>query len=146
VHPVGLGHLALLDPRRVQVVFCLFPYLFWLATEKKAGDRHDPRASIRTASKLLPVFSGKAVGWPKRKCREYSAHHARVMIATACSGNSRGSTAGVQDKTRCSLWMTAVDPGVPPDLVLPGSLQVYVDTFERKRFHGPVNCNRNFRT
>ncbi len=67
----------------------------------------------------------------------------RVMMY-GMSGTVGGS-ALVQDKPADARWLDdRIDPGVPPGWCSPEAFQVYVDTFERSGFHGPVNWYRNF--
>lgn len=51
----------------------------------------------------------------------------------------------VQDKPRDARWLDDhPDPGTPPAWCSQEAFEVYVKTFERSGFHGPLNWYRNF--
>lgn len=131
-------HLALLEPERVKVVGALsVPF----------GGR-PKKPAIGMIRELYQdrfhymLYFQKA-GLAEAEMAEDIPRTMRVMMH-GMSGTAGGSTL-VQDKPADARWLDdRIDPGVPPQWCSPEAFQVYVETFERSGFHGPVNWYRNF--
>jgi len=131
-------HLALLESQRVQVVGALsVPF----------GGR-PKKPAIRMIRELYQdrfhyMLYFQKLGLAEAEMAENIPRTLRVMMY-GMSGTLDGSTL-VQDKPADSRWLDdRIDPGVPSGWCSPEAFQVYVDTFERSGFHGPVNWYRNF--
>ncbi|WOD12450.1 alpha/beta hydrolase [Pseudomonas sp. NyZ704] len=131
-------HLALLEPERVNVVSALsVPF----------GGR-PKKPAIGMIRELYQdrfhyMLYFQKPGLAEAEMAEDIPRTMRVMMH-GMSGTAGGSTL-VQDKPADARWLDdRIDPGVPPQWCSPEAFQVYVETFERSGFHGPVNWYRNF--
>ncbi|PCC97525.1 alpha/beta fold hydrolase [Halopseudomonas pelagia] len=131
-------HLALLEPERVNVVGALsVPF----------GGR-PKKPAIGMIRELYQdrfhyMLYFQKPGLAEAEMAEDIPRTMRVMMH-GMSGTAGGSTL-VQDKPADARWLDdRIDPGVPPQWCSPEAFQVYVETFERSGFHGPVNWYRNF--
>jgi len=131
-------HLALLEPQRVEVVCGMsVPY----------GGR-PKRPAIEVMRELYQdrfhymLYFQKA-GLAEAEMAEDIPRTMRIMMH-GMSGSAGGSTL-VQDKPADARWLDdRTDPGTPPDWCSPEAFEVYVQTFEKSGFHGPINWYRNF--
>lgn len=131
-------HLALLEPQRVQVVGAL-SVPFGGRPKKPAIGMI--RELYQDRFHYMLYFQNP--GLAEAEMAENIPRTLRVMMH-GMSGTVAGSTL-VQDKPADARWLDdRIDPGVPPDWCSPEAFKVYVDTFERSGFHGPVNWYRNF--
>lgn len=131
-------HLAMLEPERVAVVggFSV-PY----------GGR-PKRPAIEVMRELYQDKFHYMLYFqqPDRAEAELAENIPRTMriIMHGMSSTDAGNSL-VQDKPADARWLDdRDDSGEPPAWCPPEAFQVYVDTFERSGFHGPINWYRNF--
>ncbi|MCL5041400.1 MAG: alpha/beta hydrolase [Gammaproteobacteria bacterium] len=131
-------HLALLEPERVSVVGGLsVPY----------GGR-PKRPAIEVMRELYQDKFHYMLYFqqPDRAEAELAENIPRTMriIMHGMSSTDAGNSL-VQDKPADARWLDdRDDSGEAPAWCPPEAFQVYVDTFERSGFHGPINWYRNF--
>ncbi|TVP93537.1 MAG: alpha/beta hydrolase [Pseudomonadaceae bacterium] len=131
-------HLALLEPERVAVVGALsVPY----------GGR-PKRPAIEVMRELYQDKFHYMLYFqqPDRAEAELAENIPRTMrvIMHGMSSTDAGNSL-VQDKPADARWLDdQIDAGEPPAWCPPEAFQVYVDTFARSGFHGPINWYRNF--
>lgn len=131
-------HLALLEPQRVKVV-CGMSVPFGGRPKRPAIDVM--RELYQDRFHYMLYF--QKPGLAEAEMAEDIPRTMRVMMH-GMSGTAGGSTL-VQDKPADARWLDdRADPGVPPAWCPPEAFEVYVQTFERSGFHGPVNWYRNF--
>lgn len=131
-------HLALLEPQRVKAV-CGMSVPF--------GGR-PKRPAIEVMRELYPdrfhymLYFQKA-DLAETEMAENIPRTMRIMMH-GMSGTAGGGTL-VQDKPADARWLDdCIDPGTPPAWCPQDAFEVYVRTFEKSGFHGPVNWYRNF--
>ena len=131
-------HLALLEPQRIKVV-CALSVPFGGRPKKPAIEVM--RELYQDRFHYILYF--QKPGLAEAEMAENIPRTLRIMMH-GMSGTDGGSTL-VQDKPADARWLDdRSDPGVPPHWCSLEAFQVYVDTFERSGFHGPVNWYRNF--
>lgn len=131
-------HLALLEPQRVKLV-CGMSVPFGGRPKRPAIDVM--RELYQDRFHYILYF--QKPGLAEAEMAEDIPRTMRVMMH-GMSGTAGGSTL-VQDKPADARWLDdRADPGVPPAWCPPEAFEVYVQTFERSGFHGPVNWYRNF--
>jgi pimeloyl-ACP methyl ester carboxylesterase len=131
-------HLALLEPQRVKVV-CGMSVPFGGRPKKPAIEVM--RELYQHSFHYILYF--QKPGLAEAEMAENIPRTLRIMMH-GMSSTDGGSTL-VQDKPADARWLDdRIDAGVPPDWCSPEAFQVYVDTFERSGFHGPVSWYRNF--
>lgn len=131
-------HLALLEPQRVKLV-CGMSVPFGGRPKRPAIDVM--RELYQDRFHYMLYF--QKPGLAEAEMAEDIPRTMRVMMH-GMSGTAGGSTL-VQDKPADARWLDdRADPGVPPAWCPPEAFEVYVQTFERSGFHGPVNWYRNF--
>ncbi|AQZ95035.1 alpha/beta fold hydrolase [Halopseudomonas phragmitis] len=129
-------HLALLEPERVQVVGGLsVPF----------GGR-PKRPAIDTMRKHYQdrfhyILYFQTPGLAEAELEENVPRTLRLLM----HGLSNGKNNLAQDKPADGRWLDDLeDPGKPPAWCPDEAFQVYVDTFSKNGFRGPLNWYRNF--
>lgn len=131
-------HLALLEPERVQLVCGLsVPY---------GGRPRKPAINmIRELyqDRFHYMLYFQKPGLAEAEMAENIPRTMRLMMHGMSA--SKTGNALVQDKAADARWLDdREDPGHPPAWCPDEAFAVYVQTFERSGFHGPVNWYRNF--
>ncbi|SDR91024.1 Pimeloyl-ACP methyl ester carboxylesterase [Halopseudomonas xinjiangensis] len=131
-------HLALLEPERVKVV-CGMSVPFGGRPKRPAIDIM--REHFKDRFHYILYFQE-----PGRAEQELEADIPRTLrLAMHGLSESGKSNALFNDKPADARWLEdRVDPGVPPEWCPPDAFDVYVATFERCGFRGPLNWYRNF--
>ncbi|WP_304641906.1 alpha/beta fold hydrolase [Pseudomonas sp.] len=131
-------HLALLEPDRIALV-CGMSVPF-------AGRPRQPaikRMREAFADRFHYILYFQEPGRAEAELAEDIPRTMRLVMHGMSGAHTDGSL--VQDKPRDARWLDdRVDPGVPPDWCSAEAFEVYVRTFERSGFHGPLNWYRNF--
>jgi len=131
-------HLALLEPERVRVV-CGMSVPFGGRPKRPAIDIM--REHFKDRFHYILYFQE-----PGRAEQELEADIPRTLrLAMHGLSESGKGNALFNDKPADARWLEdRVDPGAPPEWCPPEAFDVYVQTFERSGFRGPLNWYRNF--
>lgn len=132
-------HMALLEPERVQVVSGM-SVPFGGRPKRPAIDMM--REHFQDRFHYILYFQE-----PGRAEAELESDIPRTMrlVMHGLSESGSGNTL-FGNKPADARWLDdRVDPGVPPQWCSQDAFNVYVETFERSGFRGPLNWYRNFR-
>lgn len=132
-------HLALLEPERVQVVSGMsVPF----GGRPKAPAIHKMREHF--ADRFHYIIYFQEIGPAERELEKDIARTLRLVMHGLSNSPEPGEGL-IQNKPADSGWLDGLtDPGEPPAWCPPEAFAVYVDSFQRSGFHGPLNWYRNF--
>jgi pimeloyl-ACP methyl ester carboxylesterase len=131
-------HLALLEPSRVALV-CGMSVPFGGRPRQPAIQRMRDAFADRFHYILYFQEPGRA----EAELAEDIPRTMRLVMHGMSGAAGEGNL--VQDKPQDARWLDdRTDPGVQPDWCSDEAFAVYVQTFERSGFHGPLNWYRNF--
>lgn len=129
-------HIALLEPERVHVVCGMsVPYGGRPKQPAIRGMRE------RFKDKFLYILYFQNPGPAEAELEADLARTMRIMM----NGRPKGGNGLITDVPADSLWLDQyTDPHKLPAWCSQEAFDVYVQTFERNGFHGPLNWYRNF--
>lgn len=129
-------HIALLEPERVSVVAGMsVPYGGRPKQPAIRGMRE------RFKDKFLYILYFQPPGPAEAELEADLERTMRIMM----NGRPKGGNGLIQDVPADSLWLDQyTDPHKLPDWCPPEAFDVYVETFQRNGFRGPLNWYRNF--
>ncbi|WP_150299263.1 alpha/beta fold hydrolase [Pseudomonas profundi] len=133
-------HLALLEPTRIQALCCMsVPF----AGRPRMPAIHKMRELFADRFHYIVYF--QEIGPAERELEADIARTLRLVMHGLSSNTTAPGEGLIQNKPAGSGWLEGLqDPGEPPAWCPPDAFAVYLDSYQRSGFHGPLNWYRNF--